>query len=338
MKNFKNEFIVIIDNNIMKSQYIENFTEKDKPVDSFFAVKEKQSVHTYTKEQSKYMFTLKISDKTGEMNLNYFGGDNQEEVKSVYQTFEVQDIVHIKGNTNYYNGINIVVNPDTGFISKTDEFDVSDFLPMTKKDISQMVSQLKDIISKIENNDIKRLLESIFNDDNFMEKYSKSAAASFYHHNFGGGLIEHVLNMIQISMRFVEMHPELDKDLLIAGCIFHDIGKVNELKASTSIVYTTEGNLLGHISMGQTMTNNWIDKLENFPDILKQKILHMILSHHGEKKLGSPVEPLFPEAMALHHIDYLDSSVQTALQKKENANKDDEWLRDYKGFPTMYLE
>ena len=320
----------------MKPQYIEEFIEKDKSVDSFFSVKEKQNVRAYV---NGHMFTLKISDKSGDMILNYFGGTNPEEVKSVHNTFQIEDIIHVQGITNYYNNaINIIVKPNAGFITKINDFDVSDFLPMTKKDISQMISQLKDIISKIGNNDIRRLLESIFNDDTFIEKYSKSAAASFNHHNFGGGLIEHVLNMIQISMRFVEMHPELDKDLLIAGCIFHDIGKVNELKATTSIVYTTEGNLLGHISMGQTMTNNWIDKLENFPDILKQKILHMILSHHGEKKFGSPVEPLFPEAIALHHIDYLDSSVQTALQKKENVNKEDEWLRDYKGFPTMYLE
>ena len=201
-----------------------------------------------------------------------------------------------------------------------------------------MVSELKDIISKIENVDIKQLLESVFNNETFMEKYSKSPAASSNHHSFGGGLIEHVLSMIKISMKVVEMHPELDKDLLIAGCVFHDIGKVNELKASVSIEYTTEGNLLGHISIGQKMVNDWIDKLESFPDILKQKIIHMILSHHGEKKWGSPIEPLFPEATALHYIDNLDSSIQHVLQEKEKAGKDDKWIRDYKGYPKMYLE
>ncbi len=323
----------------MKTQFIEGFTEKDKPVDSLFAVKEKHDVHPYTVSKSKFMFTLKISDKTGEMVLNYFGGENENDVKDVHKTFETQDIIQVKGTTNLYEGqMNIIVNPASGSISKIDEFDVSDFLPMTKKDISEMVSEFKKIISEITNNDIKRLLESVFNDDDFMEKYSKAAAASSNHHNFGGGLIEHVLSMMRVSILFVEMHPELDRDILIAGCIFHDIGKVNELKAGVSIEYTTEGNFLGHISMGQKMVNDWIDKMDGFPDILKQKILHMILSHHGKKEWGSPVEPLFPEAIALHYIDNLDSSVQNAIQQKEKAGKGDKWIRSYKGWPTMYLE
>lgn len=321
----------------MKSQYLENFTEENKPVDSLFAVKKKNNVHPY-KDGKVHMFSVVISDKTDEMLLNYFGEENEEEVKSLYNKFENQDVIHLVGTTNKYLGrINIIVTPDAGLIEKTNDYDLADFLPMTKKDISQMVSEFKVIISQIEDPDIKRLLEKIF-DVEFLGKYSKAAAASSLHHNFGGGLIEHVLNMIKIAVSVVERHPELDKELLIAGCILHDIGKVNELKATTTIEYTIEGHLLGHITIGQKMINDWIDKLENFPVILKQKILHMVLSHHGKKEWGSPVEPLLPEAIVLHHIDNLDSKIQHALQQKEKASTSDKWIYDYKGWPILFLD
>lgn len=320
----------------MKSQYLKDLTEENVDVDSLFAIKDKQGVKTYI---NGFMFTFTISDKTQEMIVNYFGSNTESEVKGIHQIFEEQDVIHLKGKTNKWQGkINIIVKPESGSIEKTENYDLNDFAPMTSKNIPTMVTEFKEIISNVTNSDIKRLLDSIFNQDDFMEKYSKAAAASSNHHNFGGGLIEHVLSMIKISIKVVEMHPELDKDLLIVGCIFHDIGKVNELKVGTSVMYTTEGNLLGHISMGQKMVNDWIDGLEDFPDLLKQKILHMILSHHGKQEWGSPVTPLFPEATALHYVDNLDSSIQNVIQQKEKANPADKWIKSYNGYPKMFLE
>ena len=317
----------------MKKQFLEQFKTKGEEVNDLFAVKTKGSVKPY---KFGFMFTLVVSDKTDEMALSYFGGDKKDEVESLHRTFEVQDVIHVKGKTDDFTGpITIAVNTD-GEIKKVDEFDISDFVPKTKKDISTMINELKDVISKIQDNDIKRLLDTIFTKE-FMEKYSLAAAAKTIHHSFAGGLLEHVLSMVKISLRMVELYPELNKDLLIAGCILHDIGKVNEIKVKTAIDYTTEGHLVGHISMGQKMVNDVIEKLDNFPDILKHKIIHLILSHHGEKKLGSPVEPLLPEAHALHHIDMLDSQVQKVLQQKEKAYAGEKWVM-YKDWPTLYLE
>ena len=129
----------------MKSQYLESFTEKDLKVDSLFAVKKKNSVHPY-KDGKVFMFSILISDKTDEMLLNYFGGENEEEVKSLFNQFENLDVIHVVGITNEYQGrINIIVDPDNGLIEKTEEYDLEDFLPMTKKDILTMVSELKDM-------------------------------------------------------------------------------------------------------------------------------------------------------------------------------------------------
>ncbi len=321
----------------MKNQFIDDFKgkEKGKIVDELFAVKKKESIKTYSKG---FMFTLTVSDKTGQVTLSFFGENNKDDVEKIYAAFDEQDVVHVVGKIDdYYNPFGIAVNVSSGKIEKVTEYEKSDFIPTTKKDITRMTAELKQIISDIENEHIKKLLNVMF-DVEFMEKYVHAAAAMNNHHNVRGGLIEHVLSMIQTAIKVVELHPELDKDLLIAGCIFHDIGKVRELKVENTITYTTEGHLVGHISMGQRMVNEAIDKLEGFPEIMKYKIIHMILSHHGEKKWGSPIEPLFPEAKALHHIDNLDSTVQTSIQDKENANKDDEWIKDYKGWPKLYLK
>ncbi len=318
----------------MKKQFIVDFKKRDEIVDDLFAVKNKESPRSY---KNGTMFTLTVSDKTGETMLNFFGGDKKTETYAIYSSFEVQDVIHIKGKTDDYRGpISMSVNMDSGQIKKVDEFNMEDFMPMTKKDVIKMKEDFMSIISQVGNVDIKRLLLHIF-DENFMKEYSKAAAASSNHHNFGGGLLEHVLSMIRIAERVVEMHPELDKDLLIAGCIVHDIGKVKELKVKTAIDYTTEGHFIGHISMGQKIVTDAIESLENFPELLKYKIIHMILSHHGQKDWGSPVEPLLPEAVALHHIDNLDSKIQNILQQKEKADKSDKWLMN-RGWPTLYLD
>lgn len=319
----------------MKKQYIENLNTKNDLVDDKYAVKEKRSPRSY---KFGTMFTLIVADRTGERMLNYFGGENGETTQSLYSSFDTQDIVEIKGKVDVYNGtVSISINPDTGSIKKTDDYDISDFLPTTKKDVEQMKSELKIIISKIENPFMKKLLESLFNDDTFMTKYANSPAASFNHHNFVGGLLEHVLNMIKISTQIVELYPKLNKDLLVTGCILHDIGKINELKMGTVIEYTNEGHLLGHIAMGAQIVSDVMNKLDSFPDILKQKILHMILSHHGSKDKGSPVEPLLPEAVILHQVDYCDSRIQKIMQEIESTSENDEWVRT-RGWPTIFLK
>ena len=319
----------------MKTQYVENLKNKDDPVDDKFAVKEKRAPRPY---KFGTMFSLIVADKTGELLVNYFGGEDAETTKSLYSSFNTQDILAIKGKVDQFNGtFSISVNPDVGLIQKTDEFEISDFLSTTKKDIEQMKSELKTIISQIENPNIKNLIEHLFEDDAFFTKYATAPAASYMHHNFVGGLLEHVLSMIKISMKIVELYPKLDKDLIVAGCILHDIGKVRELKTGTSIEYTNEGHLLGHIAMGLQIVSDAMKELDDFPDILKQKILHLILSHHGSKDKGSPVEPLIAEAIVLHQVDYCDSRIQKTMQEIEKAGENDEWVNT-KGWPTIFLK
>ena len=160
------------------------------------------------------------------------------------------------------------------------------------------------------------------------------------HADLVGGLLEHVLSMIAISKTIAEQYePDLDLDLMIAGCMLHDVGKIFEYEAKAAIKFTVTGSLLGHIPIGAKMVGDEIDRLEDFSPVLKNKILHMILSHHGTKEAGSPVVPLFPEAVALHKIDDCDAQTKNAIQvKKELLETTSEDIAKRWPFEAMYLK
>ena len=326
----------------MKSQYIENI-ELGIEINSDFAVIE-QSFPTKYKNKEGMWFFLKVSDKTGKISVKYWGGPDEEKVKTLFDSFTIGDIISITGKAQFDNYENALVISIDGkaenTIQKNNTFDVADFLPITKKNIEEMVTRLKTIIDEIHDSNIKKLIKSFFNDSSFMEKFSKMAAASNYHHNYVGGLIEHVLNMIELSkVTSSQYEGDLDLDLMIAGCIFHDIGKIEELEMKSVITYSITGNLLGHISIGAQMVQKKIDALDEFPEILKNKIVHLILSHHGSLEFGSPVEPMFPEAIALNRIDECDSKIKRAIQlKEESVSKEDDEFTFIRNFGKMYLK
>ena len=309
-------------------QFIKDL-KKDGEVNSYFAVIDKAEVRSY-KDNSKFYFSVKVSDRTGNVFVKYWGGSNDEEVKAIHSSFEAQDAISIKGIVGEYKGsLEIAINPDSGGeLSKITDFDRADLVESSEEDVEKMKSDLKDIILKIEDPDIKRLLESFFANEEFMKKFSLAPAARGRHHSYENGLIEHVLSLIKICERVAEIHTKLNRDLLIAGCIFHDMGKISEYEFTNAISMSREGEFLGHISIGYHMVAQKIESLENFPDLLKEKILHLILSHHGEVELGwgSTTDPKIPEAIALHHIDQVDAKIKGSFQEIKNAITDDEWI------------
>ncbi len=326
----------------MKNQYIEDLQDNTE-INSTFAVTSKSSPGNY-KNKTGLWFSIEITDKTGKMDIKYWGGLDEEKTEKIHNSFEVGDIISITGKCrfdNYSNSLTISIDEKNGqTIQKSDTFDLVDFLPTTNKDIDKMVLNLKNIIEEIENTDMKILMKSFFDDAIFLEKYSKTPAASIYHHNYVGGLIEHVLNMIELAKVISTQYPnELDLDLLIVGCILHDIGKMKELEMKASITYSVTGSLLGHITIGSHMVQNKIESIENFPENLKNKILHLILSHHGSLEFGSPVEPMIPEAIVLNRIDECDSKTKRVLQlKQEHMSKSKDEIIRIRNFGKMYLK
>lgn len=321
----------------MTKQFVTDLMEGG-AVESYFAVIKKESIQKY-KQKSGFYFGVKLGDKTGEVDLKYWGNEDEGQIKQIHSSFGELDVIRVAGKVSVYQGKNqISVNPDHGKISRTDDFEPGDLLKTTLRDIEEMKMELRNIIDGIGNAHIRALLKNLFDDEDFLDRYANAPAAKSNHHNYIGGLLEHVLSMIGFAKTVAKSHQRLNCDLLVCGCILHDIGKMEELEASTSIAYTTKGSLLGHITMGYNMICQRIQNLNSFPEDLAMKILHMILSHHGKLEWASPVVPKFPEAVALHHIDNLDAKVKGVIQNTENYGSEDEWSQWTREYGALFLK
>jgi 3'-5' exoribonuclease len=138
-----------------------------------------------------------------------------------------------------------------------------------------------------------------------------------YHHSFLGGLLEHVLSLVQLGDRLCDHYAFLRRDLLMAGLVLHDLGKTEELSFSRGFRYSTRGQLLGHITIGLEIVQEKMRHIPDFPAELKSQIEHMILAHHGKLEFGSPKEPMFPEALLLHYLDEIDSKLESMRAQYE---------------------
>ncbi len=171
------------------------------------------------------------------------------------------------------------------------EIDPSDFFPVSERDLEEMFAEVQGIIAGIGNPHLKALLEAVFGDPQVARLYRRAPAAKFVHHAYLGGLIEHVLSLSKLA-RFTAAHyAGLDLDLLLAGVLLHDVGKIFELSYDRSFAYTSEGQLLGHITIGIRMIEEKLRTLPDFPPRLRALVEHMVLSHHGQLEFGSPKVP-----------------------------------------------
>ena len=183
-------------------------------------------------------------------------------------------------------------------------------LPSTSCDVAALWRELMGFVEGLDNPDLKRLLAALLADPALSEPYREAPAAKQLHHAWLGGLLEHVVSLLNLADRVAPHYSLLDRDLLLTGVLLHDIGKIRELSWEVGFEYTLEGVLLGHIQIGAALAERAMDSLPNFPPKLKTLVLHMILSHHGKLEFGSPKLPMTPEALVLNFLDDLDAKMQ----------------------------
>jgi 3'-5' exoribonuclease len=163
-------------------------------------------------------------------------------------------------------------------------------------------------------------------DDEFVHAFCKAPAGVRNHHAYVGGLLEHVVTMLDAADRIAPLYPELDRDLFLMGVFLHDIGKVRELSFDRAFAYTDEGQLVGHLVIGVEMLAAKVMRAaeltgEAFPEELLLRLKHLILSHHGTYEFGSPRLPMTPEAIALHYLDNFDAKLNTFTREiRQDAN------------------
>ena len=246
---------------------------------------------------------LELRDSSGVVRAKLWDCDRQA------LDFEVEDIVAVEGVVEDYQGT-LQIRVRRISRCSPDEVDLFDYLPRSRRDPEEMYATLLDRLREAPEGPLRILLLSIMEDASIAEKYKRAPAAMSYHHAFLGGLLEHVLSLVQLGDQVCDHYEFLRRDLLLAGLVLHDVGKIEELNFSRGFRYSTRGQLLGHISIGLEMVQEKMRQIPGFPAELKDQIEHIILSHHGKLDFGSPKEPVFPEALLVHFLDEIDSKLE----------------------------
>lgn len=188
--------------------------------------------------------------------------------------------------------------------------DLSDFVPCSTVPPEELMEELEDLVTEhVEHLPLKKLLRKILRDDTVRPKLLNATGAKTVHHAYVGGLLEHTLSVSRACMASCELYPDLDRQILLAGAILHDMGKAWELTDGVENDYTDEGRLLGHILIGLEKLAPFLDKAKDLEQELKLHLRHLIVAHHGEHEFGSPVLPKTPEAFVLHHADNVDAKM-----------------------------
>ncbi len=285
----------------MSKTFISSFADKQ-TVHTFFLAKDK-NIQT-GKNGRKYM-SLILSDKSGSIDARVW--DNVEELDN---TFQSGDVVNVKGLVQLFQGrLQFIVHK----LEKAEEgtYDVKDFVSKSDRDGEEMFQELLEIVRGLHDPNIKQLILNTLEDPEIKPLLLISPAAKTIHHAKEGGLLEHVLSICGV-MKFMASHyPQLNEDLLVFGAIFHDIGKVWELKIDKGIHYTDVGRLVGHLVLASELVEKKASQIMGFPENLKNVCKHIILSHHGKLEFGSPKRPKFLEAFVVAMIDDLDSKIDT---------------------------
>jgi 3'-5' exoribonuclease len=284
----------------MKSHFITDLAD-GQLVTSLFLVREKE-IRSSARTGTSWL-QLELADRTGTISAKMW-----ENYAALTPTFACDDVVQIRGRVKLYNGRKELTLEQIIPAAERD-YDLGDFLPHTKHDVEQLYASLKAAIGGMKNPWLKRLLSSIVEDPAITPRLKRAPAAMTMHHAYLGGLLEHIVSLLGLAAAVSAHYRELDPDLLLAGVVLHDIGKIDELRYTRAIDYSSEGRLLGHIVIGVSLVQEKRKAIPGFPAALAALVDHFILSHHGSLEFGSPTLPQTPEAVALHFIDDLDSKM-----------------------------
>ncbi|MDX2266848.1 MAG: OB-fold nucleic acid binding domain-containing protein [Bryobacter sp.] len=272
------------------------------------------------KKTGEPFLSLTLADRSGELDAKMW--DNVEEV---VDTFDKDDFLKVRGRLQLFQNKPQLTIHRLVRVAEA-EVDLSDFFPASARNLDEMWAELEAIVRSLGNPHLKALFTQLLADPEIARRLRIAPAAKSIHHAWIGGLLEHVLSLCQLSRLASSHYHDLDLDLLLAGVILHDLGKIYELTYQRSFGYSTEGQLLGHIIIALRILDEKLRVLPAFPPKLRTLLEHMIVSHHGELEYGSPKQPMFLEAMVLHHLDNLDSKVELLRQAvKKDRSVGSEW-------------
>lgn len=265
--------------------------------------------------------SLTLQDRTGQLRGRIFN-----DVERYRDEFDAGDFVKVQGRTDLYNGhlqliverirrVNVDQDRPAGFREEN-------CVLCAARPIDEMWGELQGLIGDIGNSHLRALVDRVVNNNE--AKLRLWPAARTVHHAYRGGFLEHILSVARVALRLAA-HYGADRDIVAAGAVLHDIGKLQELDYELVPQYSREGNLVGHIALGVVMVREAAAAIPDFPLVLRTQIEHVIVSHHGSKEFGSPVEPMTIEALILSAADDLDAKINQVTQALATSDSDAEF-------------
>lgn len=305
----------------MSRRFISQLGESEN-VDQVFLVSEKQ---LRPNRNGNLYLQVRLTDRTGVVTGMMWNASDQ-----IYGSFDNGDFVRVIGTTQFYNGaLQMIVNRvDRVEPSGVDE---SDFVTIGHQQIDRMASRAAELLRGMRNPHLVTLAECFLMDEAFMGKFTQAPAGVKNHHAYRGGLLQHVVSLMELTSVVAPRYPEVDADLLLFGAFLHDMGKIDELRYERELAYSDEGQMIGHLVMGVELLSEKVREAEQlsgepFPAELNLRLKHMIVSHHGQYEFGSPKLPMTLEAVALHFLDNLDAKIFTLGQlMRDDVNSDSNW-------------
>jgi 3'-5' exoribonuclease len=305
----------------MSRRYVNEFAHQDS-VDQIFVAANKQ---LRPNRNGNLYLQVELSDRGGTISARLWNA-----TEDIYRAFEDGDYVRVEGVAQMYQGaMQIIASHVSRALSS--EIDPQDFLPLVSVDLDRLTARLREMLRGLANPHLRAIAECFLIDEEFMQKFTRSPAGVKNHHAYLGGLLEHVVNLMETATRVAPLYSAIDAELLLMGAFLHDLGKVDELSYARGFAYTDEGQLIGHLVMAVGMLDKKVAQAEeltgeSIPASTVLRLKHMIVSHHGEYEFGSPKLPMTLEAVALHLLDNLDAKIHSFQQQmKDDPNVESAW-------------
>ncbi|SYZ73246.1 conserved hypothetical protein [Candidatus Zixiibacteriota bacterium] len=267
-----------------------------------------------------------VKEYSGSNFISFEFGDASGRIAGVWwepdrnalEELQEGDVVKVKGLVSDYKG-KPQLKVEKMRVAKEEEYSLEDILPRSKFSDDELRGKIIGLVARIENGYVRKLVESFWNDAPFRDEYMKAAAGKLWHHACIGGLAEHSINVTEICLDMARKYLFLDRDLLIFGGLFHDMGKISQYAIKSFIDYSDEGRLIGHICWADHLIAKKAEEIDSYPPKLLMKLRHLIISHQGQLDYASPIVPQIPEAFVLFYADEIDSKMGAIERIREKS-------------------
>lgn len=290
-----------------------------------------------TSNGSLYIHAV-LADATGQI-LGRMWNASQE----IFDSIPQGGFLAFRGRVESYKGAPQFIIDGLRCVERG-SFDPSEFLPATERDVEAMWEELKTGLRQVQNRDLLALVGKFVNDEAFQTGFQRAPAAMSFHHAWLGGLLEHTLNLLRLARVVCPLYPQVCQDLVLVGVFLHDVGKVRELAYETNFEYTSEGQLIGHITQAVLWVHEKCVEItretgQPFPHDLEMALQHIILAHHGKYEFGSPRLPATAEAIMIHYLDNLDAKLNMVFEAIDgDSDADSEWTAFVRALETKIFK